>query len=104
HRDIELARLTGSRLHIMHVSTAAGVAIIRRAKERGVRVTAECCPQYFYFTEQELRGYDSNFKMNPPLRTPEDVAALIAGRKDGTLDVIASNHSPQAAEKKMREL
>jgi dihydroorotase len=104
HRDIELARLTGGRLHIMHVSTAAGVELIRRAKERGVRVTAEACPQHFYFTDKELRGFDSNFKMNPPLRTADDVAALIAGLQDGTLDVIASNHSPQAPEKKLREL
>ncbi len=104
HRDIELARLTGGRLHVMHVSTAAGVELIRRAKERGVRVTAEACPQHFFFTDKELRGFDSNFKMNPPLRTPDDVAAIITGLRDGTLDVIASNHSPQAPEKKLREL
>ena len=104
HRDIELARMTGGRLHIMHVSTAAGVARIRRAKERGVKVTAECCPQHFFLTDKELQGYNSNFKMNPPLRTADDVAAIIAGLKDGTLDVIASNHSPIAAEKKVREL
>jgi dihydroorotase len=104
HRDIELARLTGGRLHIMHVSTAAGVELIRRAKSRGVRVTGEACPQHFYFTDQELRSYDSNFKMNPPLRTQDDVSAIIAGLQDGTLDVIASNHSPQAPEKKVREL
>jgi dihydroorotase len=104
HRDIELARLTGGRLHVLHVSTAAGVELIRRAKERGVRVTAEACPQHFFFTDRELRTFDSNFKMNPPLRTLDDVAAVIAGLKDGTLDVIASNHSPQAPEKKLREL
>jgi len=104
HRDIELARLTGGKLHIMHVSTATGVELIRRAKERGVRVTAEACPQHFFFTDKELRTYDSHFKMNPPLRTETDVAALIAGLRDGTLDVIASNHSPQAPEKKLREL
>ena len=104
HRDLELARLTGGRLHVMHVSTAGGVEQIRRAKERGVSVTAEACPQHFFFTDKELRGFDSNFKMNPPLRTADDVTALIAGLKDGTLDVIASNHSPQAPEKKLREL
>jgi dihydroorotase len=104
HRDIELARLTGGRLHIMHVSTATGVELIRRAKERGVRVTAEACPQHFFFTDKELRTFDSHFKVNPPLRTETDVAALIAGLRDGTLDVIASNHSPQAPEKKLREL
>ena len=104
HRDIELARLTGGRLHIMHVSTATGVELVRRAKERGVKVTAEACPQHFYFTDRELRTYDSNFKLNPPLRTQDDVAAIIAGLKDGTLDVIASHHSPRAPEKKLREL
>lgn len=104
HRDIELARLTGGRLHVMHVSTAAGVELIRRAKERGVHVTAEACPQHFLLTDKELRTYDSNFKMNPPLRTAEDVAAIIAGLRDGTLDVIASGHAPQAPEKKLREL
>ncbi len=104
HRDLELARLTGSRLHILHVSTAAGVELIRRAKERGVRVTAEACPQHFFYTDRELRTYDSNFKMNPPLRTQDDVAAIIAGLRDDTLDVIASGHSPQAPEKKLREL
>src|SRR5947199_9959143 len=96
HRDLELARLTGGRLHVMHVSTAAGVELIRRAKERGVRVTAAACPQHFFYTDKELRSFDSNFKMNPPLRTPHDVDALIAGLQDGTLDAIASNHSPRA--------
>ncbi len=104
HRDIELARLTGGRLHVMHVSTAAGVARIRRAKERGVKVTAECSPHHLFYTDKELERYDTNFKMNPPLRTAEDVAALIEGLKDGTLDVIASHHSPIAVEKKLREL
>ncbi len=104
HRDIELARLTGGRLHIMHVSTAAGVELIRRAKERGVRVTAEACPQHFFLTDKELRSYDSNFKMNPPLRTQDDVVGIINGLRDGTLDVIASHHSPHAPEKKLREL
>jgi dihydroorotase len=88
----------------MHVSTAAGVELVRRAKERGVKVTAEACPQHFYFTDKELLTFDSNFKMNPPLRTPDDVAAIIAGLQDGTLDVITSHHSPQASEKKLREL
>src|SRR5262249_5969951 len=104
HRDLELARLTGGRLHILHVSTAAGVELIRRAKERGVRVTAEACPQHFFLTDAKLRAYDSNFKMNPPLRTQHDVDAVIAGLQDGTLDVIASGHAPRAPEKKVREL
>ncbi|MCS7046142.1 MAG: dihydroorotase [Gemmataceae bacterium] len=104
HRDIELARLTGGRLHILHVSSAGGVELIRRAKERGVNVTAEVNPHHLVLTDAALAGYDSNFKMNPPLRTAADVLALIAGLKDGTIDVISSDHSPLAAEKKMREL
>jgi dihydroorotase len=104
HRDIELARLTGGRLHILHVSTAGGVELIRRAKERGVRVTGEANPHHFLLTDRELSRFDSNYKMNPPLRSEPDVRAVIAGLKDGTLDVIASDHSPLAVEKKMREL
>jgi dihydroorotase len=104
HRDIELAQLTGGRLHILHVSTAGSVELIRRAKEKGLRVTAATCPQYCLLTDQCLRTFDSNYKLNPPLRTQDDVAAVIAGLKDGTLDVLASDHSPQATEKKLREL
>jgi dihydroorotase len=104
HRDIELARLTGGRLHILHVSTAGGVELIRRAKERGLPVTAEANPHHFFLTDRELGRFDSNYKMNPPLRSELDVRAVIEGLKDGTLDVIASDHSPLAVEKKMREL
>ena len=104
HRDIELARLTNARLHILHVSTVGGVELIRRAKERGVRVTGAASPHHFCLTDRQLRDFDSNFKMNPPLRTEIDVRALIEGLQDSTLDVIASDHSPLAAEKKMREL
>jgi dihydroorotase len=104
HRDIELAALTGGRLHILHVSTAGGVDLIRRAKRRGVRVTGEACPHHFTLTDKCLRTFDSNFKMSPPLRTEDDVQAILAGLKDGTLDVIATDHAPHAPEKKMREL
>jgi dihydroorotase len=104
HRDIELAQLTGARLHILHVSTAGGVDLIRRAKKRGVRVTGEACPHHFTLTDRSLRAFDSNFKMNPPLRSEADVQAVIAGLRDGTLEVIASDHAPHAPEKKMREL
>jgi dihydroorotase len=104
HRDIELAQLTGGRLHILHVSTAGGVDLIRRGKERGVRVTGEACPHHFTLTDQCLRTFDSNYKMAPPLRTEADVRALIEGLQDGTLDVIATDHAPHAPEKKMREL
>jgi dihydroorotase len=104
HRDIELAALTGGRLHILHVSTAGGVDLIRRGKQQGVRVTGEACPHHFTLTDKCMRTFDSNFKMSPPLRTDADVAAIIAGLKDGTLDVLATDHAPHAVEKKMREL
>ena len=103
-RDIALAEATGGRLHIMHVSTIDGVDAIRRAKCRDVRVTAEATPHHFALTDECLRTFDSNFKMNPPLRGQEHVEAVIAGLADGTIDVIASDHAPHAKEKKMREL
>jgi dihydroorotase len=104
HRDIELAELTGGRLHILHVSTAGSVDLIRRARRRGVRVSGEACPHHLTLTDKCLRSFDSNFKMAPPLRTEADVQALIEGLKDGTLGVIATDHAPHAPEKKMREL
>jgi dihydroorotase len=104
HRDIALAELTGSRLHILHVSTAGSVDLIRRARRRGVPVSGEACPHHFTLTDKALRAFDSNYKMLPPLRTETDVQALIDGLKDGTLEVIASDHAPHAPEKKMREL
>jgi len=103
-RDIALAEVTGGRLHVMHVSTAGGVALIRAAKARGARVTAEACPHHFTLTDECLRGFDSNFKMSPPLRTAEDVEAIVTGLADGTLDCIATDHAPHAREKKMLEL
>jgi dihydroorotase len=103
-RDIALAEVTGGRLHVMHVSTAGGVALVRAAKARGARVTAEACPHHFTLTDESLRGFDSNFKMSPPLRTAADVEAIIAGLVDGTIDCIATDHAPHALEKKMLEL
>jgi dihydroorotase len=103
-RDIALAEVTGGRLHVMHVSTAGGVALMRAAKARGARVTAEACPHHFTLTDESLRGFDSNFKMSPPLRTAADVDAIIAGLVDGTIDCIATDHAPHAREKKMLEL
>ena len=103
-RDIALAEVTGGRLHVMHVSTAGGVALIREAKRRGARVTAEACPHHFTLTDENLRGFDANFKMSPPLRTAADVEAIIAGLVDGTIDCIATDHAPHAREKKMLEL
>jgi dihydroorotase len=104
HRDIALAELTGGRLHIMHVSTAGSVDIIRRARQRGVQVTGEACPHHLTLTDKCLRSFDSNYKMAPPLRTDHDIKALIEGLKDGTLGVISTDHAPHAPEKKMREL
>ncbi|MFM7151908.1 MAG: amidohydrolase family protein, partial [Gemmataceae bacterium] len=103
-RDIALAELTKAKLHILHVSTAGGVELIRRGKARGVRVTGEACPHHFSLTDACLRSFDSNYKMSPPLRTQDDVDAILAGLADGTLDVIATDHAPHAPEKKMREL
>lgn len=103
-RDIALAEFTGGRLHVMHVSTAGGVALVRAAKARGVRVTAEACPHHFTLTDESLRGFDSNFKMSPPLRTAADIDAIIEGIIDGTIDCIATDHAPHALEKKMLEI
>jgi dihydroorotase len=94
YRDIQLAALTGAHLHIQHVSTAEAVDLIRRAKAKGVTVTAEACPHHFTLTHEAVRGYNTNTKVNPPLRTAEDVEAIKAGLQDGTLDVIASDHAP----------
>jgi dihydroorotase len=103
-RDIALAEATGGRLHIMHVSTSGSVDAIRRAKRRGVRVTAEVSPHHFSLTDESLRTFDSNYKMNPPLRGQEHLDACIAGLVDGTIDAIATDHAPHAKEKKMQEL
>ena len=103
-RDIALADTTGGRLHVMHLSTAGGVALVREAKRRGVRVTAEACPHHFTLTDECLRGFDANFKMSPPLRTAADVEAIVGGIADGTIDCIATDHAPHAPEKKMLEI
>jgi dihydroorotase len=95
-RDITLARLTGARLHIAHVSTAGSVDIIRRAKAQGVRVTAETAPHYFSLTDEAVRGFNTNAKMSPPLRTMADMAAIRAGLADNTLDCIATDHAPHS--------
>src|SRR5512143_72039 len=102
-RDIALAELTGARLHIAHVSTAGSVRLVREAKARGVRVTAETCPHYFSLTEEAVRGYNTMAKMNPPLRTAEDVAAIKEGLRDGTIDAIATDHAPHALDEKSGE-
>ncbi|MEJ2698684.1 MAG: dihydroorotase, partial [Desulfuromonadales bacterium] len=89
-RDVMLAEYTGARLHVAHVSTRGAVEIIRAARKRGVRVTCEATPHHFTLTEDAVRGYDTNAKMNPPLRSAEDVAAVRAGLADGTIDAIAT--------------
>jgi dihydroorotase len=102
-RDIALAELTGCRLHIAHVSTAGSVELIRAAKARGVKVTAETCPHYFTLTEEAVRGYDAMAKMNPPLRTADDVIAIKQGLKDNVIDVIATDHAPHGMDEKSGE-
>jgi dihydroorotase len=103
-RDIALAEATGGRLHLMHLSTAGSVELVRRAKRRGVNVTADVCPHHFCLTDESLRSFDANLKTNPPLRGPRHVQACIEGLIDGTIDAISSDHAPLAAEKKSREL
>lgn len=99
-RDIILSERTQVPVHICHVSTALGVDIIRRAKERGVMVTAETCPHYFTLTERACEGYNTMAKVNPPLRNDEDVEAVIQGLCDGTIDIIATDHAPHHADEK----
>lgn len=93
-RDLQLARLAGARIHIQHVSTARGLEIIRRAKNDGVRVTCEVSPHHLLLNEAGIVDYDTNFKMNPPLRTAADNEALLAGLLDGSIDAIATDHAP----------
>lgn len=102
-RDLALARLTGVRFHALHVSTAGSVALIRRAKAQGLAVTAEATPHHCVLTDAELVSYDTNLKVNPPLRTAADVEAVRAGLADGTIDAIATDHAPHAAEEKEAE-
>ncbi|HEV3437992.1 MAG TPA: dihydroorotase [Gemmata sp.] len=104
YRDIVLAELTGGRVHILHVATAGGVDLIRQGIAKGIRVSGEACPHHFLLTDECLRTFDSNYKMSPPLRTQKDVDAILAGLKDGTLSVLATDHAPHAPEKKEREL
>jgi dihydroorotase len=102
-RDILLARLTGGHVHIAHASTKGSVELIRWGKERGIRVTAEVCPHHISLTEDAVEGYNTNAKMNPPLRTSEDVAVLQDAVRDGTIDIIATDHAPHHYDEKERE-
>ena len=99
-RDIALSELTGARLHIAHVSTRGAVNLIRDAKNRGVKVTCETAPHYFTLTEKMVNGYNTNAKMNPPLRSEDDLKAIREGLKDGTIDVIATDHAPHEISEK----
>ena len=103
-RDAMLAEETGSRVHICHVSTARSVEIIRKMKKKGVSITCETCPQYFTLTEDEVLRLGSLARVNPPLRTQKDVQGIIAGLRDGTIDVIATDHAPHSVEEKTRPL
>ncbi|MBQ1251278.1 MAG: dihydroorotase [Firmicutes bacterium] len=102
-RDIILARLTNARLHVAHVSTANGVKMIRDAKEEGLNITAEVTPHHLTLTEEAVRTYDTNTKVNPPLRTKADVDALIEGLKEGIIDCVATDHAPHTLEDKVIE-
>jgi dihydroorotase len=99
-RNIRLAEMTGAHIHIQHVSTRAGVDIIRQAKARGVRVSADSCPQYFSLTDERVRTFDSNAKLNPPLRERDDLAAVIEGLRDGAIDCITTGHAPHTITEK----
>ena len=102
-RDILLARRTGGHVHLCHMSTRGSVELIRWGKDRGIRVTAEVCPHHLSLTDEAVEGYDTNAKMNPPLRTADDVAALQEAVRDGTIDLVATDHAPHHYDEKERE-
>jgi dihydroorotase len=102
-RDIMLAELTGGYLHIAHISTAGSVELVRQAKKKGIKVTAETCPHYFTLTDDAVKFYNTNTKMNPPLRRQDDIDVIKQGLADGTIDCIATDHAPHMEEEKNRE-
>ena len=102
-RDILLAELTGGHVHLCHMSTRGSVELIRRARDKGLRVTAEATPHHFTLTHERVEGYDTHAKMNPPLREAEDREAIRQALKDGTIDVIATDHAPHHYDAKERE-
>ncbi|MGH7235159.1 MAG: dihydroorotase [Nitrospiraceae bacterium] len=102
-RNLALAELTTARLHLAHLSTAGSVRMVRAAKSRGIRVTAEVCPHHFSLTEEAVRGFNTHAKMNPPLRTWQDVQAIKEGLRDGTIDAIATDHAPHAVQDKQQQ-
>ena len=101
-RDILLAELTGGHVHVAHISTRKGVELVREAKKKGIRVTTEVCPHHFDLTDEEIERhqFDTNWKMHPPLRTADDVTAMIEGLADGTIDVICTDHAPHSVDEK----
>jgi len=99
-RDIHISRHTGGKVHFQHISTKGAVNLIRNAKEEGVNVTCEVTPHHFSLTDKMVETFSTNYKMNPPLRTQEDVDAILEGLKDGTIDAIATDHAPHSKEKK----
>jgi dihydroorotase len=101
-RDILLAEATGAHYHVCHVSTEQSVRLIRQAKGLGLKVTAEVCPHHLVLSDEDIPGLDANWKMNPPLRTPRDVQAVIEGLEDGTIDIVVTDHAPHAAEEKAK--
>jgi len=103
YRDISLAELTGGRLHIAHVSTEGSVKLIRDAKKKGINVTAETCPHYFNLTQDAIKDFNTNAKVNPPLRTERDIEAIKEGLRDGAIDIIATDHAPHHKDEKRRE-
>ncbi len=102
-RNIALAKLTGARIHICHISTQGSVELVRNAKKDSVKITAEVTPHHLTMDEEMVLGYDTNAKVNPPLRTRKDIQALISGLKDGTIDIIATDHAPHTANEKLCE-
>jgi len=102
-RDLALAQLTGAQLHIAHVTTEGSVELIRRAKEKGIQVTAEVTPHHLTLTEESVLGYDTNAKVNPPLRTRRDIQALIQGLRENVIDIIATDHAPHTEAEKLCE-
>lgn len=101
-RDILLAEATGVHYHVCHVSTEQSVRLIRQAKELGIRVTAEVCPHHLLLSDEDIPGPDANWKMNPPLRSPRDVEAVIEGIEDGTIDMLVTDHAPHSADEKAK--
>ncbi|TNJ66372.1 dihydroorotase [Paenibacillus hemerocallicola] len=103
-RDILLAEATGVHYHVCHVSAEQSVRLIRHGKQFGIKVTSEVCPHHLLLSDEDIPGMDPNWKMNPPLRTPKDVEAVIAGLEDGTIDIIVTDHAPHSEEEKARDL